>query len=139
MVSRHGQPRPDGAVAMTWAEQKAYDVDRVLFNTAEEAETCEYQGNASDPPDPVSVRALWGVIEVADYGQGFVGDAVTVQVPSADLLHHALVAFEPGRGRTLYRDPAGDREAWEVLAWRKLDGDVFEADLLRANSLRPTP
>lgn len=99
----------------------AHDLERTLFS-ADAAEPADFDqpGLATTP---VRVRAVWGEVEVAEIGQGFVADAAEVWVPEADLAD-AAGAVSPRRRATLtrYPDELAASEVWEVESIRREAG-----------------
>ncbi|HHN75391.1 MAG TPA: hypothetical protein ENK10_09210 [Acidobacteria bacterium] len=105
---------------MTFADALAEMTEAVA---ADFAETSAY-----DHPDlasaPVRVRAVWGAVEVAELGSGFVADTCEVLVPEADLADLAGT-LSPRRRATLTRYPDdldGGSETWEVESFRREAG-----------------
>ncbi|WP_025322265.1 hypothetical protein [Deferrisoma camini] len=106
---------------MPLSTMAAHDMERTLFGP-DFAETSDY-----DHPDlastPVRVRAVWGAVEVAEVGAGFVADACEVLVPEADL-QDVAGSVNPKRRAMLtrYPDDVSAAETWEVESIRREAG-----------------
>lgn len=104
---------------MTFADALAEMTEAVASAFAEPADY--------DHPDlastPVRVRAVWGEVEVAEVGSGFVADACEVLVPEADL-QDVAGSVSPKRRATLtrYPDDSAGAETWEVESIRREAG-----------------
>lgn len=110
----------------TFTDAMAYDARRVHFNTSELAETVQMVPTGSPA---ASVRVIWGRVEKADTGSGYIADTATVSVLGEDM-EHFETAFAPERGRNLeiVRYPAviTGREVWYVSDVSRLDANVWE-------------
>jgi len=111
---------------MSLADAIAYDTENVVFNAADFGEAADFQ--AAGVP-ATRVLSLWGRIEKADTGNGYIADTTTVHVLASDLSDfRGAIVPERGVASQMIRYPTAlaTREPWIVSDVSRLDAHVWE-------------